>query len=685
MTRPEITWSIMHPTALNVEYMRRLVSELPNWQCDSFEICAACHTLLGGMDGLVLYEDYPEIAATLDKDGILANRARLKEILALAHNAGKPVYYWHREVTVWPETLKVLPNLLDANGEFDLLGDDFEKLLRYKLSKTFEAVPELDGIVLTLTEADYSVIHNSTPKRYPPQKVVDKIVRIFADEHLKRGKHFILRSFGSIAQDYKDILAGARLAARDFSFEVETKITPYDFDPFLPDNPFLRSVSPNLTLGAECDCEGEFLGFGHLPAENVENIVRFVRYGQKHGVNRYTIRLDRMGNNIFDSYPINLYAYQEAILHPELTAEDIRNAYAAAHYPASCADKLNKLGKLGFSLVEKLLFIDHIVMFHQNPIRADLKWIHAGGLFALFAPKGTSLKPHMGIWPMLPQKTIGGKAICAEKAEALAIAERGLAMVEELKRKLPKSEYQRLQRLWSTALNEATALKSFVELINAYFEDMKAGRAKAPRLHEAMEKMSVILNPKKTASAKERKSAFNNGMDHNVFALRDGDFNALFADGVLGASRLIVERYDAEYKARKAIQAAFPNAADFVITGGFFQDWRAERNMHASHATLLDGIPVRFVANPVFPNGFVRMTLKNNGKSTATRIAVAGKGIVRVSVNDARPRAIALAPTKDGAAILKLKAPVAPGEEITLIFRKAPQQDYPQLHAVALI
>ena len=215
MSTPEITWSILHPTPLDVGYMRRLIAELPNWKCDSFEICAECHTLLGGMDGLVLYEEYPDVASSLDRNGILANRERLKEILALAHSEGKPVYYWHREVTVWPKTLQAIPQLLDSNGEFNLLGDAYEQLLRYKLEKTFAAVPELDGIVLTLTEADFSAIHNSTPEVYPPEKVVEKIVRIFAEEHQKRKKRFLLRSFGSIAQDYEDILAGARLAAHD--------------------------------------------------------------------------------------------------------------------------------------------------------------------------------------------------------------------------------------------------------------------------------------------------------------------------------------------------------------------------------------------------------------------------------------------------------------------------------------
>ena len=82
MPQAEITWSLMHPTQLNVEYMERVIKEAEKFRVDSFEICAACHTLLGGLDGLVLYEDYPEVAKSIDKEGILANREKLRKILS---------------------------------------------------------------------------------------------------------------------------------------------------------------------------------------------------------------------------------------------------------------------------------------------------------------------------------------------------------------------------------------------------------------------------------------------------------------------------------------------------------------------------------------------------------------------------------------------------------------------------
>ncbi|MBQ7693624.1 MAG: hypothetical protein IJT50_00710, partial [Lentisphaeria bacterium] len=159
MTRPEITWSLMHPTPLDPDYVRQLTEKAKVYHVDSFEICGQCHAPSGGMDGLIDYREFPAAFAKWDQAKVAENRRNLTEIVSIAHAAGKPVYLWHREVMVPPGLLEEMPELLDENREFDLLGDAFAGLIRYKLRKTFESVPGLDGLVLTLTEADYSAIH----------------------------------------------------------------------------------------------------------------------------------------------------------------------------------------------------------------------------------------------------------------------------------------------------------------------------------------------------------------------------------------------------------------------------------------------------------------------------------------------------------------------------------------------
>lgn len=193
--------------------------------------------------------------------------------------------YWHREVMVPKALAETLPGLLDADGEFDLLGVVYERLLRYKIQSALTAVPDLGGVVLTLTELDYSVIHNSRPDRYPPSEVVARLAQVFAEELVSRGNASSCDPLDRYLKIMKTF-SKVRIAAREFSFEIETKVTPYDFVPYLPINPWLRRTL-GTTLGVECDSIGEFLGAGNLPAANIDNIVGYVRAVQDRGVERY--------------------------------------------------------------------------------------------------------------------------------------------------------------------------------------------------------------------------------------------------------------------------------------------------------------------------------------------------------------------------------------------------------------
>ncbi|MDD5707999.1 MAG: hypothetical protein PHR35_18930, partial [Kiritimatiellae bacterium] len=296
---PEITWSLCHPVQPELPYLERMLDLSDRFPVHSIELCGECHhPLLGGIHGVVDFKAWPTVAASRDRTAVRAQRELMNRIVSLCHRHGKRLYYWHREIMLPTGLLEAVPGLLDEDGEFDLLGAPYGHFVRTALLEFLDAVPGIDGVVLTLTEADYSVLHNSRPDRYPPVAVVERLIRLFAEILGSRGKRLILRSFGCIPQDYEDILAAA---PSDLAgFEMETKVTPYDFDPFLPINPWLKAL-PGVGLTAEYDALGEFLGAGRLPAANVENMIRYVHAARRLGVSRHCIRLDRMHACVFDS------------------------------------------------------------------------------------------------------------------------------------------------------------------------------------------------------------------------------------------------------------------------------------------------------------------------------------------------------------------------------------------------
>ena len=672
MKKTEITWSLMHPTDFDPEYMQRVVAHAAKYRMDSFEICGPCHRAAGGLDSFLLYEDYPTAAAGINRAEILANREKFNRIIDLAHSIERPVYLWHREVMVPNGLLDDLPELLDANREFDLLGEAFTKLLRYKLAKCFEAVPGLDGIVLTLTEANYSVIHNSNKDRFPADKVVAHIVRVFADDLAARGKRFILRSFGSVAEDYEEILAGAAIAAQKSAFEIETKITPYDFDPFLSNNPFMRRI-PGTTMSAECDCLGEFLGAGSLPSETVEKIVEYVRYGQSKGVDRYAIRLDRIGNSVFDRYEINLYTYERAIDDPAVTAEQIRQEWADKHYPPSARETFIEMGKAAFDFVEHNNFIDRNVIFHTTI--PNLKIIQAGCILSLFK-NGIDLHLCSGAWGILSgNRTPGREAILKEKDEAVAIAEKYSAMLAALPREAGyEREYIWREKLWKNAVIASHAIRAFVRCLCAYFDDMKKGDEHAGSLRAEVE--SAKAEFVRLESLVKEQAALPCEAGDYVFR-QAKSLDEVYLKPFAGICDQLIACYQAEFAAWRKFR---PGTVDCVICGAISNDWRCGRYMHASHAMLENGLPVRIIGNRVFPNGFVDMEL--------TRPAKGGK-IRFYGCDKFSPDFIV---TVDGKrnqckfdSTWQCELPVAAGDGICKVRLEKCGSDYPAFHAVTVI
>lgn len=597
-------WSIFHPVDLDVAYMRRIAEKAEQYgDVAGFEVCGDCHSPYGGINGLSMLEPYPAAHAKVDPVRVRKAREDLNAVVRIAHAAGKPLIYWHREIFMPEGLLKDVPELMDADGEFDLLGTAYERYLRFKIGETFRYVPDLDGLVLTITEADFSVIHNSRPDRYPPAKVVEKMTRVFAEELERRGKMFTLRSFGSIARDYEDILAGAALAAKGHRFEIETKVTPYDFNPFLPDNPFLRHV-PGSTLAAECDSLGEFFGAGYLPFFQADAIRRYVSEATKKGVSRYAIRIDRVGNSIFDSaQEANLHCYSRFVRDPSLTADEVMSAWAAKRWPG-CEKEMLRLARMGFDVAARIQCVDRHVAFHQNPVAPTFKFIKAGGIFSVFRD-GRDLRSAKDLWGLLPDRPLPGrKAILVEKDEAVRIVGEAQDILASVSGRLAPDERARQRRAWRNARAAALSVRAFTRCAAAYFDDMDARRDDPTALREAVAEAERTIEPMMTDPQADV-SDFD--LEHSRAA--GADLNRVYYVPFRWLCREFLNEYRIERTMRQKLEME-TDVVDFVLPGGIYDDNRVARAMHGAYSETKADRVVRHAGNRVFPNGTVAVELK---------------------------------------------------------------------------
>lgn len=584
----EISWSVMHPTAIDVAYMKRVIEKAKEYGgVDSFELCGLEQI---GINALSTFDRYPHAAAKVDRAFVEKTRSDMNAVCALAHAAGKPVYFWHRENLVPKGIFEDVPELLDEDGEFNLLGQAYGEYLRNKIGDVFKSCPGLDGLVLTLTESEYSVLHNSNQRRYPAVEVVRNLVGIFTQELGRRGKRFILRSFGD-GDDHTKIIDGAIAASRDSGvvFEIETKVTEADFVPWLPKNKYLRRDAP-LTLGAECDALGEFLGAGYLPAAQVHRIKEYVDSAREENAARYAIRIDRKGFPIFDSaHEVNLYAYMRFIRDPAATADGVIAEYAAKRFGAG-AKAMERVLKSELELVRNVNYVASNLTFHAFPLPRDFKMVKAGGIFSLYR-ENEPLADMEPIWSILSEmRAPTHRQILTEKDLGVRLAREGLATVEGLKDVLPSDEYVRQHDAFTNAVTLSQAMRAYTRCAVAYFQDVRDGAPEPKRLAEA------------SANA-----------ERTMAKLAGGRLDKPYLDGL----RFLCREFPREYRIERAMRRKLErlDVYDFVLPGCITDDGRVIRIMHAAYPETKADRIVRWAGNTRFPIG--RITVKLRAPETA--------------------------------------------------------------------
>jgi hypothetical protein len=581
----ELTWSILHVGHIDPDYVGRVLEAAPRYGVESIEVCGGCHGGLQGLEGGIFYRDYPEIRFRLDAEAIAENIAALRAIGSLCHARGKPLYYWHREVCAPPGLIDVVPGLLDANGEFDLLGADYGLLLEQKLEEFFANVTEIDGIVLTLTEADYSVVHNSRPDLYPPAQVVRRLVEIFARVHKRLGRRFILRSFGSIEQDHVDLFAGALEASREWEVEMETKVTPFDWHPFLPLNPWLRPMPP-LRAGVEFDGMGEYYGPGVISSPCPDLVIKQFQYALAQGAERFAIRIDRHNYSALGTLQeVNLAAASMVLQDPEVTAEEVWHKWGRERWGEHC-EELVEIFKQSMDVVKKSRYIDGNLIFHTFVISPSMEHLKVGGIFAVFTQQ-VPLSSQADMWSMLSSRaTPSRKALLAEKAEAVGIARGMLADFQRIEAGIPEEERGILRTDLDRHITVARLFEELCAAICAYFDAMETGGDERAKFLSRMEAALTFCDSVEDDLVRET---------HSIAMA------ALLA--------ALAQEFAAEADARRDWKMD-SRVVDFVVCGGLLDEHRVRRYLHGSGTCLIGGRPARAIGNPVFPNGFLEYEMK---------------------------------------------------------------------------
>ena len=587
------------------EHCQPIIENAKNHGVQRLEIAGDAQNATGNLHAYILFEKYPEIIPMQHPEIIKSQIKELRKICQRAHELGMQIDIWHREVSLSIETLCTIKGVINEYGDIDFTGS-FLTLIQTKIEEFFQNVPEIDGLVLTLTESSMPVLHVVNKDKNPPVQNIKNVIQVVKDVCQRHNKRLTVRPFAALDEDYQYINEALHLRDNKDDFAVEVKVVPYDWNPFLPVNPNLEKYA-DLSLIVELDLMGEYYGQGFVPCCFPEEIKRYIAYIKEHNIPQIVGRVDRLSNRALDSVnDINVLAMTRAWDNPEIAIDDIYTEWICKRWDEKTAQHIIPILKRTFGIAKKTFYLDEHLISHWHFINFEMsKWCW---LYGLFKP-GEKLYRTRAEWAILSHKTTPSwQDIIEEKDTAIAMIDGCLKELETVKSEIHAEAYEQLQKGFQNFLIIAKAYRQLFKLIIAYLRTIQDnGQGVETFQHEKAEAYSLI---------------------DNIAT----DFGENFFGGLVGDFRKIVDNIFIELDIELQITRdnnADESIVDWVLCGGISHEWRVRKTTHNSHVYREGNIIYRLAGNNVLADGFFEYELDVTKGEGALKIFWGDTGEIR--------------------------------------------------------
>ncbi len=248
---------------------------------------------------------------------------RYNRYIELAHSLGMSVHIWGKEFAGIDEEITQHENWFDRPELWDFIDARYEAL--------FEAMPKLDGMVLTLHETSILIfdIDSVLPVHERVAKLANRIHAVFK----KHGKTLVVRTFAHKPGEVTDLTRAIKYY--DPEIVLMSKCVPHDWEVFYPHNPAIGQY-PDRKLIIEFDPGAEYYGVGHVPYLYPEYLAFRLDYARNRNAQGYVARIEREGDNPValrgfsknsGFNEINLYALKRLAEDPDVTPDQIWREY----------------------------------------------------------------------------------------------------------------------------------------------------------------------------------------------------------------------------------------------------------------------------------------------------------------------------------------------------------------------
>ncbi|MHC4873947.1 MAG: hypothetical protein ACYTFY_19025, partial [Planctomycetota bacterium] len=279
----------------------------------------------------------------------------MRRVFGKLKEQNKEIAFWSHELAAPGKIIELCPELSTGRGDIDLTHPLLTEWVQDKYRAFFKAAPEVDVIVLTMTEVEFPVMHRFDSP-LSPAECIEWLCRTIHSVCEEEGKTLSVRPFSAITADYE--AAREALLNLPNSIEIMLKSDPFDWDPFLPINPALKTYDPKR-LTVEFDLGSEYFGRGMLPVVHPEYLQERIDYVRQLGVSGVTGRVDRRGISALNREGrLNVAYFSACTVDPDLDAAEFLNAETNTQYKCSDSEALLKELCDSFTVVCKTLYVD---------------------------------------------------------------------------------------------------------------------------------------------------------------------------------------------------------------------------------------------------------------------------------------------------------------------------------------
>ena len=282
----------------------------------------------------------------------------LRRFCQRAHTHDMKAYLWNHQINNPPEELRTT----DADGIewLDLDHPTLERWLYDRYQRVVDRVPELDGIVLSMTESEWQ-IHRDISEPYwfgitrrrvrsekTPAERMAWLINTMHRSLSARGKRLIVRDFLRSPKEF----AAFREALKDVPDDVWvfSKCVPNDFQYRYPPNPLLGNVSPRVQM-IELDLTTELGGALDMHILIPGYIKQMAQLARDRGVAGFISRTDDgFHTNLGTPSEFNVFAYSQLLHDPDVDVDALYEEFFVNMYGDKAAPVAIEVLKETFDL-----------------------------------------------------------------------------------------------------------------------------------------------------------------------------------------------------------------------------------------------------------------------------------------------------------------------------------------------